>query len=345
MIAPQMYNENNSFGPDLQHKQRPALNLAMLDLNLLRVFDALYEERSVTRAGQRLGVTQSAVSHALHRLRELLADELFTRTTEGMTPTAKAREIGPRLNTALSSLHAALADTGFEPAKAENCFSIAADPYARFVLLPRVVALVRARAPSVELRIKPGIAGMTDALDSGRLDLVIASFRRVPERFGVQDLFQERLVWTMRADHPYAAEPLTLERLSQVPQLVRVLADDEDNAESDLPGAGRGLERRVIPDDDGALARAMAGMDHERPVRLTIADSVAAMAVVGESDLAALVTERMGRRFAPQFKLALFEPPYESPTIPVSMVWHRGHGSNPAAEWLRDLFTEVGLEV
>jgi DNA-binding transcriptional LysR family regulator len=167
----------------------------------------------------------------------------------------------------------------------------------------------------------------------------------VPERFGVQDLFHERLVWVMQADHPFAGDPLTLERLARVPQLVRVLSDDEDGGESGLPGAGRGLERRVIPDDEGALARAMAGMDQQRPVRLTIADSIAAMAVVGESDLAALVTERMAKRFAGLFNLALFDPPYESPVIPVSMVWHRGHAASPAAEWLRDLFMEVASQV
>jgi DNA-binding transcriptional LysR family regulator len=345
MIVRHTLHESLEFDSAAQQRTRPVTNIATLDLNLLRVFDALYEERSVTRAGQRLGVTQSAVSHALHRLRELLGDELFNRTTEGMAPTAKAREIGPRLNAALANLHAALAETWFDPAVADTRFSIAADPYVRFVLLPRVVALLRQRAPSIELRIKPGIAGVTDALDSGRLDLVVASFRRVPERFGVQDLFHERLVWVMRADHPFARDALTLERLVRIPQLVRVLADDEDGGESGLPGAGRGLERRVIPDDEGALARAMAGMDQQRPVRLTIADSLAAMAVVGESDLAALVTERMAKRFAGLFNLALFDPPYESPVIPVSMVWHRGHAANPAAEWLRDLIMEVASEV
>ena len=295
----------------------------------------------MTRAGQRLGVTQSAVSHALQRLRELLGDELFSRGADGMTPTAKAREIGPRLNAALASLHAALAETGFDPSVAETRFSLAADPYARLVLLPRVIALLRERAPSVELRIKPGVAGVTDALDSGRLDLVIASFRRVPERFGTHDLINERLVWAMRADHPMANEPLTLQRLVRIPQLVRVLADDEGESDTDLPAAGRGLERRAIPDDDGALTRAMAGMELERPVRLTIADGVAAMAVVGETDFAALVTERLGRRFAGLYGLALFDPPYQSPSIPISMVWHRGHGAGPATEWLRSLIVEA----
>ncbi len=314
------------------------VNFSTVDLNLLRVFDALHEERSVTRAGLRLGVTQSAVSHALHRLRDLLGDELFSKSSDGMVPTAKAREMGPRVRAALASLQAALAETGFDPVVAEQRFAIAADPYARAVLLPAVVARVRELAPAVELRIKPGIAGATEALDTSRLDLAIASYRRVPDRFGVQDLLQERLVWAMRDDHPAAAEPLTLERLARLPHLVRVLADDD--ADADLPDLGRGLERRTIQDDDGALLRALAATGAPWPVRLTIPDSYAALAIVGRSDLAALVPERLGRSLAGHFGLRLFDPPYEVAPIPISMVWHRGLGAGPAAEWLRSIMIE-----
>lgn len=316
------------------------MNLATIDLNLLRVFDALHEERSVTRAGLRLGVTQSAVSHALHRLRDLLGDDLFLKSSDGMTPTPKAREIGPRLAAALANLQAALTETGFEAEVAEQRFTIAADPYARAVLMPAVVARIRQEAPLVQLRIKPGIAGATDALDSSRLDLAIACYRRVPERFGVQDLLQERHVWAIRADHPACAEPLTLERLASLPHLVRVLADDDD-AEPDLPALGRGLERRAIQDDDGALLRALATVGDHWPVRLTITDSFAALAIVGRSDLAALVPERLGMSLAGHFGLRLFDPPYETSPIALSMVWHRGHGNGPAAEWLRSVIAEV----
>ncbi len=315
-----------------------SVNFSAIDLNLLRVFDALHEERSVTRAGLRLGVTQSAVSHALHRLRDLLGDELFNKTSDGMVPTSRAREMGPRVRAALANLQAALAETGFDPVVAEQRFAIAADPYARAVLLPAVVARVRELAPAVELRIKPGFAGATEALNSSRLDLAIASYRRVPERFGVQDLLQERLVWAMRADHPAASEPLTLERLARLPHLVRVLSDDD--ADPDLPDLGRGLERRTIQDDDGALLRALAAIGEPWPVRLTIPDSYAALAIVGRSDLAALVPERLGRSLAGHFGLRLFDPPYEVAAIPISMVWHRGLGAGPAAEWLRAIMIE-----
>lgn len=338
MISRHALHEARSSRPNATLKARSIPNLATLDLNLLRVFDALHEERSVTRAGLRLGVTQSAVSHALNRLRDLLGDELFSKTPDGMIPTAKARDIGPRLRSALASLHAALGDTGFDPATTEHRFILAVDPYARAVLLPRVIAQIRNLAPAVQLRIKPGIAGATDALDSNRLDLAIASYRRVPERFGAHDLLHERHVWALRSDHPAAIAPLTLERLAQLPHLVGAILDDDD---ADPPAPGHGLERRAIQDDDGALLRALAGIGQQRQVPLTISDSFAALAIVGESDLAALVPYRMGAALAGRFGLSLFDPPYETPIVPLSMVWHRGHGASPAAEWLRGVILDA----
>ena len=320
------------------------MNFATLDLNLLRVFDALMEERSVTRAGLRLGVSQSAVSHALARLRDAIGDDLFVKTPDGMAATARARAIGPRLHAGLLALQASLAEDRFDPAASTRIFSLAADPYARAIVLPGVIARVRTAAPGVELRIKPGFAGVTDALDDGRLDFAIASYRRVPPQFGVEDLLTERLVWALRADHPAAAAPLTLARLAELPHLVRVLSDGDD-AESDLPVLGHGLERRAMQDDDGALRRALAGLGLHRNVRLTIPDSYAALAVVGETDLAALVPERMGQALAARFRLRLFDPPYEASAVPLSIVWHMGHGANPGARWLRDMIVAVAHAV
>jgi len=140
-------------------------NFANLDLNLLRVFDALFEERSVTRAGSRLHVTQSAVSHALARLRDILDDELFIKSPDGMTPTVKARAVGPRLRAGLLQLQAALMVDAFNPATAEHHYTIAADAYACAVLLPSVVGRIRADAPGVGGSISPfrGMAGCPSA--------------------------------------------------------------------------------------------------------------------------------------------------------------------------------------
>ena len=117
-----------------------SMHLASLDLNLLRVFDVLLEERSVTRAGARLGLTPSAVSHALSRLRYHLGDELFRRDAQGMQPTRRALEIGPSLHAALGQLQSALDPGDFEPAISDHRFSVVAGAYACAVLMPAVVA-------------------------------------------------------------------------------------------------------------------------------------------------------------------------------------------------------------
>src|SRR5215470_4171142 len=154
-----------------------------LDLNLLRVFDALIEERSVTRAGERLGLSQSAISHALNRLRYILNDELFVRVSDGMRPTPRAADIAPRLREGLLQLQLALAPAEFVPARTDRRFTITCGEYIGTVLL------------------------------AGRVDLAIGSFRQVPAPFACEPLFQETRVWVLSADHPAAAGELTLERL------------------------------------------------------------------------------------------------------------------------------------
>ena len=319
-------------------------SFANMDLNLLRVFDALFEERSVTRAGSRLHVTQSAVSHALARLRDMLGDELFIKGPDGMTPTAKARAVGPRLRAGLLQLQAALTVDAFNPATAEYHYTVAADAYACAVLLPSVLGRIRADAPGVDVRITPGIADIAEALDTGRVDLAISAYRRVPERLGLCELLRDRLVWVLRADHPLAQEPLTLERLASLPHLVRAVADERTEAMDGMV-VEHGLERRVAQDGDGALVDALAGIGRQRQVRLTVPSTHAALAVVGETDLAALVPWRMAAEWAEHYRLKWMEPPYPGPEAQLSMVWHLGLGSNPALKWLRDIIAEVARHV
>lgn len=311
-----------------------------MDLNLLRVFDALFEERSVTRAGSRLHVTQSAVSHALARLRDILDDELFVKSPDGMTPTAKARAVGPRLRAGLLQVQAALSVDAFDPATTEHHYTIAADAYACTVLLPSIVGRIRADAPGVDVRIAPGVADIGEALDTGRVDLAISAYGRVPERLGLHVLLRDRLVWVLRADHPMAQGPLTLERLASLPHLVRAVTDERTEAMDGMI-VEHGLERRVAQDGDGALIDALAGIGRRRQVRLTVPSTHAALAVVGETDLAALVPWRMASAWADHYRLKWMEPPYPGPETQLSMVWHLGHGGDPALKWLRDTIAVV----
>src|SRR5213076_3063747 len=137
-----------------------SLHFNVLDLNLLRVFEALIQERSATRAGERLGLTQSAISHALNRLRHVLKDDLFVRGPDGMQPTERAAEIAPRLRQGLLQLQLALAPTDFVPERTDRRFTITCTEYAGAVVIPGLIARLRAEAPHASFNVLPSNLGV-----------------------------------------------------------------------------------------------------------------------------------------------------------------------------------------
>ena len=308
------------------------IHFASLDLNLLRVFDALAEELSVTRAGARLGLSQSAVSHALGRLRAVLDDPLFVRGPEGMRATARALEIAPRLRQGLVQLQEALGPTDLDPALTGRRFSIAAGAYVCAVLMPEAMSAMRAEAPGAEVRLQGIDRALADDLDSGRTDIAIGGFGRASPRFDRETLFSETAVWALSAGHPAAAaERLSLEALADLPQVL--MATSPERAVDGRITEG-GLERWVIWDDRGALEEALAGIGRTRAIAMTAQDAQSALAIVSRTDLAALVPRRLASGLAQQYGLKLFEPPYRSPTIGIEALWRRDLGATPV-DWLR----------
>jgi len=311
-----------------------------LDLNLLRVFDALVEERSVTRAGDRLGLTQSAISHALNRLRYVLEDELFVRGPDGMQPTPRATEMAPRLRQGLLHLQLALTPADFVPAQTDRRFTMICGEYVGTVLVPSLIARLRAAAPNAEFRIRPSNMGVAEALLAGRADLAIGSFRRVPEWFDSEPLFSETRVWVVGADHPAAWQEMTLERLAAVPHLLISATGEDEHAVAGYV-VDHGLERLVMRSEVGLLQGALAARGLTRIVGLTTPHFLAALAVVSRSDMAAPLPRRLATAFAEAYRLKIFEPPYPSPSFEITALWHREHGSEPAILWLRDVVREV----
>jgi len=182
------------------------MNWRAFDLNLLVVFDAVMQDQNVTRAGQRIGLSQPAMSHALNRLRDLLKDELFVRTPSGMRPTPRAEQLAALLRQALSELQRALQPETFVPATADRRFALALNNYAAVVVAPPLVAAVSKAAPSVQLDIRPsGTMDLLESLDRGELDLVIGSLDRVGERFAATPLLEDEFVLVMRHSHPAGA--------------------------------------------------------------------------------------------------------------------------------------------
>src|SRR5882757_3953280 len=167
------------------------VNSRSLDFNLLVVFDAVMQDRSVTKAAARLNIAQPTVSHALTRLRSALKDDLFVRTPEGMAPTPKAEILAPAVRAALVGLTTALDSTEpFVPATANHRFTIAVNNHAALVLVP---ALAAAEAPGVLLDFRPsGTFDIAARLDHGELDLAVGGVGAPGERFSDLRLFHDR---------------------------------------------------------------------------------------------------------------------------------------------------------
>src|ERR1700688_225972 len=200
---------------------KTAPKLGAIDLNLLVVFDAIMRDRSVTRAGQRLGLSQPAMSHALTRLRHMLKDELFVRSPNGMVPTPRAEELATPIRIALDGLQQSLETVQFDPSKATATFRIAVDNYAAIVLVAPIAAHVAKIAPGVTLDFRPsGTLNVPELLDRSELQLAMGP-RGVPgERFSRRRLLQDQFVVVHRKGHPSAkAREFSTEKLATLPQL------------------------------------------------------------------------------------------------------------------------------
>jgi DNA-binding transcriptional LysR family regulator len=207
-----------------------------IDLNLLLVFDAVMQDRSVTRAGHRLGLSQPAMSHALARLRYTLKDELFVRSPTGMVPTPRAEELALPVRAALEGLQASLEPTQFDPSTATRTFRVAVDNYAAVVLVGPIAARVTKTAPELTLDFRPsGTLNVPELLDRGELDLAIGAFGKQGERFSHQQLLQDRYVAVLRKAHPATStRELSMEKFAALAHLeissVRPAADFIDEA-------------------------------------------------------------------------------------------------------------------
>ena len=309
------------------------------DLNLLRVFDVLLEERSVTRTGARLGLTQSAVSHALNRLRYMLSDELFVRGPAGMQPTPRAVEMGPQVHAALNQLQAALAPSDFDPATSERRFAVVTGAYASAILAPPLASRLAEVAPQSELMIAELALDMLERLDARRVDFLIGSVLAAPERFARETILTETLVWVVRTAHPaFQGETIDLETLVSTPHVVMA---------RNMPGLiEEGGERRPFVsraswEDSGAFEAALAAHGLTRRVSVSVPDTFTALAIASRTDMAALIPRRLALLSAQGGRVKLIEPPYESPSVDVSLLYLRERLAEPAIVWMRDLIRTV----
>jgi DNA-binding transcriptional LysR family regulator len=295
------------------------MNLTTFDLNLLVVFEAVLRDRSVTKAGVRLGLSQPAMSHALRRLRWMLKDQLFIRTAEGMLPTPRAQQLAQPVRQALGELQTALDPEEFIPDQAERRFTVAVNNYAAVVLGARITAESAARAPNVRMSLRPaGTLDLADLLDRGELDLAIAATVPSVNRFSSQVLTEDRYVAVMRRDHPIGKKKLNLKTFAALPHLV-------------ISSSGEDLS---------FVEAALATNGYVRGVALE-APYLSAGAILTQSNMVAVLGRQIARAFRSAHAIELRELPFVSPVLRSVMLWHRRFEHHPAHCWLRKTIIAV----
>jgi DNA-binding transcriptional LysR family regulator len=290
-----------------------------VDLNLLRALEALLDERSVSRAAQRLALTQSTVSGMLARLRQMFDDPLFVRTQRGILPTPRAEALAGPLRQLLADADALVAPNIFDPARSEATLSIAVNDYMQRALLVPFIAALRREAPRLRLAVKPPvIEEVADRLAQKDIDLAVT----IPE-FAAADLpsrrlYSERYVAVIRPQHPLADKLVGLAAFCAFDHLL-------------VSPTGGAFE--------GPTDRALARLGARRNVRYSLPSFLVLLDVLQTDDLIAVVPERLLSGGAGAYRT--FVPPVDIPGFDVIAVWHARVHRDPAHRWLRQKLAEV----
>ncbi|WP_416189083.1 LysR family transcriptional regulator [Neisseria sp. CCUG17229] len=287
-----------------------------LDLNLLKALNALLDERNVTRAAEKLSVSQPAMSGMLTRLRDSFNDPLFIRTQHGILPTERALGLAIPVKQILEQAQGLLAKPEFVPASAELKINIAASDYAMRTIITPFLAALHHQAPNIQVNITLfNPRSMQEDLERGTLDFVLTTSEQAPDNLHTRALFDEHYVCAVRTGHPVLQH--SQPDLATFCALQHVILSSESNTINHTP------------------ARALADIGINR--RVSVQNALALPDIVRHSDLCALTPYRL---IAGQADISHFLPPVEISGFTNALVWHERTHRNPAHQWLRDLAAE-----
>jgi len=293
-----------------------------IDLNLLVAFDALMSERNVTRAATRVGVSQPAMSAALSRLRNLLGDPLFQRSSAGLVPTARARDLAQPVAAALHQIALAmLSQPAFEPGTASVTFKLGLQDYPTLVLLPALVDALEHATPGISLNILAYNDRDTavDLLDAGAIDVAVGVAPGLMDaRILTRPLMRDAFVTVVSADHPAASGPMDLRTYLD---LRHVLVSPEGQLH-------------------GLVDQTLAQQGKQRKLALTVPQLFSVPAVIARTQMAATILERAAIQAQASHRLVMVPPPLALPDITFHLIWHRRSDSNPAQQWFREFIAE-----
>lgn len=309
--------------------QKPSFqpNFRTLDLNLLRVFDEVMAERSLTKAAHNLALTQPAVSNAMRRLRETLGDDLVRRSGQGLEPTPRANALWPAVREALRQLQETLVPSPFDPATSTATFVLAMADATASALIPGLLNIAEREAPGVCLRVVPlSTRDPRSMLDAETADLAIGLFPNVladmtasaqsggAVSFAHQRLYDGEYVCVMRADNPLAHGPLTLNRFC----------------------AARHMLVSFSGKPYGFVDEALTSLQRQRRIVLTVNQFFTAARVVAQSDLLTVLPRHFVGQADVGNELVIRALPFEMPVVHVDAMWHKRQQHNSAHQWLRN---------
>lgn len=297
--------------------------LSSIDLNLLVVLRALLRERHVTRAARQVGLSQSATSHALSRLRELCGDPLLVRHGRSLELTPRATQLMPGLERGLAELQGVVtSEPAFDPKRARRSFSLGTADYVQALLLAPLLRALQHAAPGVDLN-SVTFPNLSELLVSGNLDLAISVTAAIAPGLSTQALFDDGFVCMVRKGHPEVRSKLSLDRyLSLRHVLVTPSGTPGSFVDSELER--RGLSRRVA---------------------LSVSSFLIAPVVVAETDFISTAPELLARRMAKRFALHIVPAPFQIPRFGLSLAWHPRFDDDPAHGWLREFVSHFSAKL
>lgn len=300
------------------------IKLQDIDMNLLVVFELLYRARKTQLVADELGLTQPAISHSLRRLRKLLDDELFERTSHGLKPTPYADQIAEPIAYALTTMHESLnIRENFEPASSERVFSLAMTDIGEVYFMPKLMLKLAQVAPGVTLTtVRNSGVKLKEAMEMGEVDLAVGLLPQLGAGYFQRRLFEQKYVILMRKDHPLSSKDFGLDEFLKAKHAV-VVAEE----------TGHGLAEKLISE-----------LAAPRFIQLRLPHFTAVPYIISTTDLIVTVPEKLAETTLEQFDLIMRPLPIEIKSIQINLFWHRRFHQDAGNQWLRglifDLFSE-----
>lgn len=296
------------------------INLRKIDLNLLVIFEALYATGNTSRAAERLGMSQPAVSNALNRLRDLIGDPLFTRTPRGIKPTSKARELIQPVRESLGVISRQLTSNDtIDLSTYKRLFRIIIIDVLEPIIMPSIVRTITTQAPGIAIECVQGTARFAEDIKEGVIDLACFAFPVDTTDIVVKAILPIDLVVVSRRDHPAIKKPLDMETFGRLPQIA----------------AGREL-RGLTGVDKATVAK---GITRHTPYMVAKIWSMPPM--IERTDLIGMLPRRFAEEIAGNFDLDIHELPVEMPDQHIYMLWHVNSEHDPGHKWLREAMLQA----